>query len=82
MSDHDELKVSKVPGSVPSPLIKMPNFFPTSQPVSLRLKAVKFTGLQVPRGQLGVAFPFCERVAVPCEVCTSPFSQVAHLSQP
>jgi hypothetical protein len=38
--------------------MKMSKFFPTSQPVSLRFKIVKFTGLQVPRVQSGVAFLF------------------------
>jgi hypothetical protein len=36
----------------------MPNFSPTAQPISLRLKLVKFmkfTGLQAPRVQSGVA---------------------------
>jgi hypothetical protein len=33
----------------------MSNVFPTSQPVSLRLKIVKFTELQAPRPQSGVA---------------------------
>jgi hypothetical protein len=32
--------------------------------------------------QLGVVSRFCKRTAVPWEVQTSPFSQVAHLSRP
>jgi hypothetical protein len=46
------------------------------------LKIVKFTALWSPRVQLGGSSLFCKRTAVPRKVWTSPFSQVAHLSQP
>jgi hypothetical protein len=79
MSDHDELKNAAKYQGLFIFKIKMLNFFPTFQPLSLRLKIVKFTGLQVPTVQSGVAYPFCKRVAIPGEVWTSPLSQVAHL---